>query len=196
MRPPWARLTAYLERLPQGVDSYPECRAKASAYREALARRPVPLDGLPPALQERLASPALVSAWIPEVHSLALGLAVADHHRMTDREYLDSVYVLSRDLLGGPTYRFLMADESPEAMLRHADVRWQAMHQGVGLSTERMGERACAYLLAFPVRLLDALLLQAFGQTFRASLSLSGAAEPRVSLVAHGETSARIEASW
>jgi len=156
----------------------------------------VPTEGLPPALQELITSPALVSAWVPEVQAMALGLAVADHHRLSDREYLDSAYTLSRDLLGSPTYRFLMAGDSPEAMLRHADVRWQAMHQGVRFKTDAEGERACAYHLGFPPNLYNELLLQAFAQTFRASLELCGAEHPRVVLTAFGETSARFDAGW
>jgi hypothetical protein len=46
------RLEAYLEQLPEGLDSFPECRAKASIHRKVYEHSGLPLVGLPPRLQD------------------------------------------------------------------------------------------------------------------------------------------------
>jgi hypothetical protein len=190
------RLEAYCAGLPRGLDSYPECKAKASGCREALARQALPPDAVPEALRPLVEAPPVVSAWISEVHSMAVGLAIADHQRMGDGEYLDFVYALNRELLGSPTYRYLMVGDSPEAMLRHASVRWDAMHRGVRFKVEDVTAHACVYRLGFPLHLYDELLLKGFARTFQASLDLCGAPSAQVTLRERSDTAASFDAAW
>ncbi|HEY3448693.1 MAG TPA: hypothetical protein VGK67_20210 [Myxococcales bacterium] len=192
------RVHAYLQALPNGVASYPECRAKASVYREALAWRPLPktIAGLPPELLELVASPPPMSAWISEVQAMAMGLAIADHHGLSDREFVTMIYDLGRTLLNSPTYRYLMTADDLGAMLKHAHVRWTAMHQGIGLKADEVGEHGCAFQMTFPARLYDELLLKAYAATFRAGLDMTGKAGIEVELTGFGDTSAQFAARW
>jgi len=161
-----------------------------------LARSPVPPEVIPESLRALVESPPLVSAWIPEVHAMAIGLAISDHHHRDDREFLEQAYALNRELLGSPTYRYLMVGDSPEAMLRHATVRWAAMHRGARLEVHDVTAHACVYRLAFPAHLFNELLLEAFGRTFQASFDLCGAAQSQVTLVAFGDATATFNAMW
>ncbi len=195
------RVRAYLEALPHGAASYPECRAKASAFREALAWRPLPrtsatVEGLPPVLAELVASPPPMNAWIPEVQAMAMGLAIADHHGMSDRELVAMIYDLSRTLLSSPTYRYLMAADDLGAMLKHAHVRWTAMHQGIGLKADEVREHGCTFQMSFPSRLYDELLLKAYAATFKAGLDMTGRAGIEVELTGFSDVSAQFFARW
>lgn len=193
----YPRVETYLARLPDGARSYPECVAKASAYREALGQRPLPSPGgLPEELAALVRSPVPLNAWIPEVQSMALALAVADWERMEDREFLGWIYDHNRGLLSSPTYRYLMAGDSPAAMLKHAHVRWRQMHRGVRLEAEEIGEAGCRFAMRFPPHLYDELLLRAFAQTFRAGLDLTGTPKAEVALLDWGAESARFAAHW
>lgn len=194
----WPRLEEYLATLPEGAASYPEYETKASAYRTALEWRPLPrtVEGLPEALHARLAEPALPSAWIPEVHGMALGLAIADHHGMSEEEFLRFVFEMNRALLGGPRYRYLMSAEGPAAMFKHAQVRWKAMHRGVQLSAVEVGEHVCSFRMVFAPHLYNGLLLRAFAQTFKAGLGLAQTPEARVELTGFGDARADYSATW
>jgi len=194
----YRRVHAYLQALPQGVASYPECRAKASACREALAWRPLPkgLAELPPELGEMIEAPPPVNAWIPEARSMALALTIADHHGLSDREFVTMIYELSRAVLSSPTYRYLMAAEDLGAMLKHAHVRFSAMHQGIGLKADELDEHGCAFQMSFPPRLYDELLLKAYAATFKAGLDMTGRMGIEVELTGFGETAAQFAARW
>jgi hypothetical protein len=197
MGPSFPRVAAYLAGLPQGAASYPECEMKASGYRDAIARRPIAAwDALAEPLAQLLASPAPMSAWIPEAQGMALALAIADHHHMEDQEFLRFIFDHNRELLGSPTYSYLMRADGAQAMLKHAQVRWKAMHRGVQLEASEVDAHCCRYALSFPLRLYDPLLLKAFAQTFRAGLVLANLPEAAVELVEFTETAAVFVARW
>ena len=82
------RLDQYFRGLPDGWDSFPEFRAKASLIRTALEVRPAPtsLEAIPEPLRAYFEAPPLPSAWIPEVHYLAFGVAVADVEGFSDED--------------------------------------------------------------------------------------------------------------
>ena len=191
------RVAAYLAGLPQGVLSYPKHEVKASGYRDALARRPLAtVEGLPEPLAQRVTSPVPPSAWIPEAHAMALALAIADDHRLSDAEFLAFVYEHNVELLGSKTYAYLMRADGADAMLKHAHVRWKALHRGVELKVAGIDEKSCSFDLSFPARLYGELLLQAYAQTFRAGLVLSGLEQTVVTLGAFGDTRAAFVARW
>lgn len=193
----YPRVAAYLGQLPAGLDSHPECQAKASGYRASLER--LPLDGvapgaLPDGLMALVESPAARSEWVPEVRAMALGLALADHHDLSDAAFLRFVREVNAELLGSRTYRYLMAGDR-SALPRHAGVRWQAMHRGVKLTGGRLGEHGWRFRMGFPAHLYNELLLQAFARTFEATLSLSEA-HATVALSSFSDRWAHYEARW
>jgi hypothetical protein len=75
-------MRSYLERLPLGVDSHPECEVKASVLRDVLATRSLGdvLDALPVPVRELVTDPPPINAWIREVHALVAMLAIRDRH--------------------------------------------------------------------------------------------------------------------
>lgn len=73
-------LTSYLHLLPHGLESYPECRTKASLIRSSLdghAFHPS-WEQLPELLRETLRSPPLPVVWAPAVLAKAVFCVVAD----------------------------------------------------------------------------------------------------------------------
>jgi len=101
------RLAEYVARLPEGLRSFPECRAKASLLRallEARGERPLTLSAhAPRELVDLVRHPPMPSDWISEVHYVAV------HHLIAT---LGAADVLSRDLIAS-----VVANE-PERFLR------------------------------------------------------------------------------
>ena len=75
-------VTRYLEHLPQGIDSHAHCMVKASVYRDALESRGLQavLSDLPSDVQELVEHPPPVSAWVREVHTNTIMIAIRDAH--------------------------------------------------------------------------------------------------------------------
>ena len=76
------RLGAYLAQLPAGLDSHPECTAKASVVRKVYEfARDNPLVGLPEPLQRLLDEPLPSSTWVPQAQVLAAIVAMVEASR-------------------------------------------------------------------------------------------------------------------
>jgi len=199
-RKAFPRVADYLDALPEGIGSHPGCQTKASGYRASLESRPlaeVALGGLPAPLGDLVRVPAVRNDWIPEVHAMAMGLAIADHHAMSDRLFLDWIYEVNRALLGGSTYGFLMTGGSGGAdPRRHSQLRWKQLHRGVELERKESLETSSRFAITFPRNLFSELLLLAFCRSFQASIELACARGARVELDGFNELSAQFSANW
>ncbi len=152
-----SQLSSYLDELPAGLGSYPECEAKASLLRALLGVCP-PLDGveLPPELRELLLRPPGANAWIPEVHLVASHLAIVGCLGLSEDDMLRRTYLANRALTGSPMYRALARVASPGMLLRGAKAAWGLIHRGVRLAIHVDAGRA-RVVLTHPPNLYDAL---------------------------------------
>lgn len=190
---------AYIARLPHGLDSHPDCRVKASLYRSALEGRPIPraaIDALPPRLQSLVLSPAPVTAWIPEVQSLALLTVHLDACCSSDEDFERSCYLRQRRLFDGPLYRAVVKLATPNLLLRTAALRWGALHRGTTLVVEK-NERGIAHLsMEHPPHLWDEPTRLALTAGFRALLELCGARNGVVEVAEASATHMRLVGRW
>ena len=138
------QLRAYLERLPDGLASYPGCLAKASLYRSIIEELPLDDTRLPEPLQDLLRRPRAVSEWIPEVHSHAVLLAQYDQRFTALPEFAAHCYAAQRRLWDSKIYAFMMRLMSPVRLLASTSQRWGQFHRGTELVAERSGEGAGA----------------------------------------------------
>lgn len=173
------RLAAYLDRLPHGVDSYPEHVARAAMYLDALDDRPLILaDGeLPDALMTLVRSPVDAQAWIPEVHMNAIFYAVADEHfsDVPVDDFIDWTYGRNLHLLDQAWFRVLFAVARPQWILRGIEKRWSQFRRGTELRmTERESGRVRVRLIYRP-NLHDADSVRCIGAALRAAAAIAGA---------------------
>jgi len=133
----------YLRALPEGVESYPECFAKASLIRitaEILSAE-VDESRMPEPIADLFRHPPPNNTWIPEVHSVAAHLALFDASGVREGTLLEMAEELSRKMASSPMYRVLAYFTSPERLLKGAAKRWEALHQGLPLTVEMDNEK-------------------------------------------------------
>jgi hypothetical protein len=168
----------YLERLPEGLASYPDCLAKVALVRDLLESRPLDAsaDDVPDGLRPMLAAPPPVSSWIPEVHFVAVGLAIyARHFGANDLAgYEDWICTSNMALFRKPLYRVLIALLSPERLLIGTSKRWSAFHLGTTLSVVEHTEGSARLRIEFPAYLYGTEILRGMSAGLRAAVIVAG----------------------
>jgi len=128
----------YLRDLPDGVNSYPECLAKASLIRTMMELVPAEYDDarMPDPVAELFRHPPPKNKWIPEVHSVAAHFALFDASGLRESTLIDMAKDLTTKMVQSPMYRILANFTSPQRLLSGAAKRWQALHLGLPLQIE------------------------------------------------------------
>jgi hypothetical protein len=192
-------LDAYLEQLPDGLDSLPTCLIKASVIRDALNSKPIADDAsLPTPIRMFLQSPAPVSSLVPEVLSNALLLTLYDVHfaRLGRQAAWSWLHATTYKLLRAPLYRILFAVLSPERLLTGVAQRWQAFRRGSELCiTDKSGGFA-RLRLVFPPALHTDLTLYLLSAAFQAAIDCSGAQGAHVEVEARSASEAVFACAW
>jgi hypothetical protein len=192
------RLDAYVASLAGGLDAHSECQAKGILIRMLLweelgpssaARLPRPLRGLAEEVP-------MVSEWVPEVHHLAMLHALAEQSAGSEGAFLARFRDRYRRVYGSPTYRTLMAGQSPASLVRAAEGRWATFHRGSRLEVEGIGDDGVQVTLHFPAGLFDGFHLLVIRESFLAALDLFQARSPRVDLIAQGPEHGRFRLAW
>jgi len=191
------RVMAYLARLPHGLDSHSECKAKASIYRAAMGDLDVTgaTTPLPEALVQLLQQPAPPGSWIPEAYNNALHLALADLHFADDDEFVDRAYAANQDLFRSPMYRAMMLLANPERVLNGARKRWEAFHLGTEFALEVAGNTA-QVVLRYPDDVHDLLMLECIAMAFRAAIEAARGKNVDVSLTQVSPARAEFAGRW
>jgi hypothetical protein len=192
------RLTRYLARLPDGLESFPSCQAKASIYRSFLdgrASSDKDLASLPPRLASLIAFPAPPTVWVTEVESMAIFVVLADQRRLTDADALRWVRDCNRALLSGRVYRALTSLASPALLLAGTQRRWAAFHRGTELTVTRDGQEA-EVVIRHPPFLFEELMVRAFGEAIHVVMELSRARAVSVELSQCYVHAARFRLRW
>jgi hypothetical protein len=187
----------YLARLPAGLDSYPEVLAKGSLVRSVLLdHSPAILRGLPPPLLAWVTEAPFHNDWVSETRLSALIHAIAELRGWREAPLLEWTRRRNLELFSGPLYRVLMTVSSPEAMLRHAALRWANFHRGTTLTFEGISDDGARAALAFPKGIFDRLLLRSIGAAFGAALELAHVKQTAVVLEECADGFARYRARW
>lgn len=175
------RLAAYVEQLPQGLDSFPECCAKASIHRKVHEFAAQPLTDLPEPLQALLDEPPPPSTWVPQCHTLALVIALVESRGLSPRD--ESIWVrrAATHLFASTMYRILMWAATPGMVFKTANLRWRAFFRGSWLSST-VAERTASVRLHAPERLFHADLAGIFADVMSAAVNYTREPEARASL--------------
>lgn len=190
----------YLDGLPQGLDSHPECSMKGSLTRSLVEDSPLtslePGD-LPDPVVELIVEPPAVTDWVPEVHGHVILLAIRDRNFDTVEAFHRFSYERQRKLFQGPTYQLMMKQVKPRMLLEGAGARWGTFHRGTDLQIVRGHKsRTAGVVLSYPNRLFGRVAAGSLAQGFRAVLDTAGAKGAICEVAAVGPTETHFKASW
>ncbi len=190
-------LATYLVSLPNGIDSYPQCLAKASLLRAVVDELggPRKLDGIPPPLARELAKPSPPNAWIREVTYVAAHFALLDALGLSEPEMLEATYRANRKLTESRMYRALAQLASPNLLLRGAEISWRLIHRGVSLRMHP-GSQKMEIFVRHPSGLWTAVAHQSAALGFRAVVEASNGDNADAQVVESRLDGARFEVTW
>lgn len=164
----------YLRALPDGLGSFPECRAKASIHRTVYAHADESIDGLPPLLQRLLDEPPPPATWIPQCHTLALVIAIVESRGLEGEVQAAWIRAAAGTLFATPMYRILMLAATPRMLFKGANLRWSAFFRGSELRST-MGDHAAALELLAPIGMFNETLSHIFTDVLRAAVNFTQA---------------------
>ena len=193
----YPNLAAYLERLPDGADSYPKCQAKCSLLRAVVAEFPTggSTRGLPDELRLLLDELPPPSVWIPETHFVAAHFALMDIFGMGEDELLQLTYAANRKLAHSRMYRALTRLASPGVLVKGASMSWSFIHKGSTLRAEAETKGALL-TLRHPPHLYPSLGHRSIGRGFTAALEASNGKNPHVRVLSSTPDHAKLQVSW
>lgn len=189
---------AYLEQLPNGLASYPDCTARLEIFMVLLDR--IPKERWHPrfaaAIERYLMD--VRRAWVPEVLCSTITMMLRD--QLDSDEALQTVaYAESLALYKRPLYRALMMVLSPTLLAMGTARRWGATHRGTELEAvkwEHHGEETTVHLeLRHPAGLFQRVHHLAYGEALRAAADVTRAKSVGVEVVSH-ERHGQYRVTW
>lgn len=183
MSPLLPSVARYLEQLPEGDASYPDCTVKASLLRNALGARPLgPEVPLPPAVRALVAHPPPVSVWIPEVQFNAVSIAIRDVHFPGPAldAYLAWVYDQNRRLFTAALYRALFFVLSPERLLVGMEKRWGSFRRGTEARVVERSSSTVEIRVTTPPFLTNEITVRGLAAAMQSAIDCAGARRSHV----------------
>ncbi len=192
------RLERYIDGLPDGLASYPFCKAKATIVRalsEEMALDPLRLRGAPDELVALVTEPPPATAWVREAVVIGLHLAYADAAGLPNGKMLERIYATSKRMIDSPMYRILARVASPNFLLRGAELSWQLLHRGVTLGVE-LGDMTATITTKHPSNLWTSLAHEGASVGFRAVVESAGGKNVQCTVRRSEPEAAVFELTW
>ena len=166
------RLHRYVAQLADGLDSYPECRAKASVHRGVIELSARQLEGLPPVLQALVDDPPPANTWIPQCQTLALVLAAIELQENDEQHEHAWTQRAAAHVFDSPMYRILMWASTPRLLFKGANLRWSAFFKGSSLEAV-LGDRTAEIILSCPATLFSQDVAEVFEDVLKAAANFT-----------------------
>lgn len=148
------KLDTYIASLPEGLDSYSDCRATGATFRNLLSSATLPLDaGLPTALEKWIRAQPSENEWVPVVHLCGLHAASYDcmfAHAGGMEAYLDWTYQRNKAMAALPIYAPLLTTNTPEFFLAAFRARWSVFYRGIAFDALRVEKNSATLRLTYP----------------------------------------------
>lgn len=180
--------SSYIDQLPRGLESYPQCEARLDAFREFLDQVPRSAwdERFAVAIEPHLSKGA--KAWVPEV--LCSTIIMMTRDQLDDEASLTAaVYDANVRLFRSPLFRGLMLVMSTTLVVMGAAKRWSAFHRGSELEItewERSSHHNVAHVeLRHPPGLFLGIHHRVFGEALRAAAVLNRARSVDVELMTY-----------
>jgi hypothetical protein len=167
----------YLDALPEGWKSYPECKASASLINALRAIGAfADLATLPPALASLVSRPLRDDEWIPEVEYVALMLAILDDSFGGDRRaFLDWASEANARRMAR-TIDPAILTTSLDVLLENTAALWNRFHRGTTLRVVGARRDGSMTRFDYPLRLYPAVLIDYIASACATSLTRVDAA--------------------
>lgn len=193
----YPRLAQYLAMLPDGLDSYPECRAKGSLIVSALEAHDTEGlgEGLPDAMVAMIRDPPSPGIWVAAPFSDAIFYAMCDAFYPEDEAVLRWTVERTLRTANSRLYRAISRVTRPGTLLKMAAATHRLFQRGTDLSAEHDNHSA-TLRLTHPPHLHGGLNHRSNVPMFEAMLSHCGATNIRVVMVKSSPTEAVYEAGW
>lgn len=191
-------LSAYLDALPAGLASYPECQSKGALVRSALDE--VDLSAHLGALPEPVAAvvdarPALTE-WVSAVVTDAVFHAVCDLRFPTEEAVMTWTYERTRRVAKSQAYRHFLAVAGPGFFLRVATRTHSFFQRGTEMAVELLEPNRSIVAMHHPPHLHSRLNQLTNVALLRAVVDMTGGLRTRSEMIEHGPTGARYECRW
>lgn len=186
------RLQAYVNSLPDGFQSFPECQGKASLFAIALQLQPVTNlpPGVPPHLQKYFDTKLPPNQWVPELDYCLFSLLMAEIHNWDNvgmRRFWNRVMDhINNSAMYGLLFRFLSA----RMLVTTVASRWSSFHKGTTCVAEKTAE-GLVITLGWPAGLFPELIVHGYLGVFDSLAAHSRLFKGSVELLASTSTSAR-----
>ncbi len=195
-----SEMERYLDALPDGLDSYPQCLIKGVIARMVIERLPRnrALSELPQPLRHLVEFAPLPTEWAPEVHTTALILYSVQTVYGSIDSFVRRAYEDNVALLDSMTYRLLFRLVGPRRLIEHAPSRWAVFHRGSELVvTERARSSNRVVLqLRTPPKLFPPVLAHTHSSSFRAALECAGAKNVRIEFTQKDSSTIEYRGWW
>lgn len=193
-----SRLMTYVASLPEGLDSFPECRSKGSLFRACLQHRPIATedlpDDLPAQIRELIEQPPPASAWRPSVEYFALSLLIADVRGMSEGEFGRFWYDVMKDVATSKLYAVMLRFITPARLLKITASGWGKFHRGWSMRSSRRPS-GIELSLEHPAGLLPELCVRGYPQVWQAIVDCSAKPDALARPVSIEETKATYRCS-
>lgn len=133
-------MVRYIKGLPNGLDSYPSCLAKASMYPPstfALFHRTSAASQF--RLLRSCGTGTRRARGLLEVHYIAFIQALTDIYRMDEPTLLNFWYRFMAQVNNSKLYDYLFQRMTPAIMVRGVSAIWTHFHRGSTLTSNRTG---------------------------------------------------------
>jgi hypothetical protein len=195
-------LDNYLARLPDGLHSFPDSRAKAHTLRSLIGDPIHPLSresGLPPEIEELARKPPSADGWVPQVwlsafHAVALDRVFSGAGGLAAFE--EWSYQRNLGLLRPEIQRKGLDKAGPAALLAAQTAIWPSFYRGTVLRPVDARPGRAAFLLSYAPHLWPEVSRVALGASLRAAAVLAGATSATASAVEESNRTARLELRW
>lgn len=188
-------MDAYLDALPAGVRSFPECQTDASLVFSLRARGA--LDGVVLRPDVEACIDAAGEGWLPEVVHLAVVLALRDARFggvAGDDALIEWIDALSRPLARTATPNGFVT--SPSAAARIVPTVWARYHKGTPVEVEHVGKNDARLFHRHPDLLFPPIAHEWRRKLILAMLAEAGAPTPTASLLARPGQGTEIRLTW
>jgi len=191
----------YIESLPNGLDSYPECQARTDARDNIKREFPdIGSDSNLPKIVRDFFGSRYRDNWIPEVVSCALLLLTRDVGFKSDDDFLAWCYEGHSSLYRKPHYKIIIYILSPTLLLTGATKRWSTFHRGSTLTPKPIVKEGDFFegnaSLTFPPHLFNELLLRVQRGAYKAAIDATRTKGSRIQLTEITDTSASLSFRW
>ncbi len=195
------RTAAFLEQLPNGILSYPECQLKTDVHEDVSKEFPQLLSGggMPRILVDYL-SGSITDKWFPEVAGNALLLSIRDACFTTDAAFLKWSCEYMGRLFQRPLYKIFMNVFSTTVIVMGASKRWSKFHKGTDLKAQPLkkidGRCHSSGSIHYPPHLYTDLIINHLGSVYKAALLANHAEDIQIEAKVLSETEAYFSISW